>query len=90
MAELNPYQAPQAQPDPSRMPRRRPLATLLRAAAVVAGFTLLADPFLAAAARSPVRIGAKFLGAGLMFAAFVPFGRLDPPADGRGTTVEEL
>ncbi len=90
MAEISPYQAPEARPDPADRPARSPLGTLLRAAAVVAGFTLLADPFLAASTETPVRVGAKFLGAGLMFAAFAPFGRPDKVRADPGTAAEEL
>ncbi len=90
MAEPNPYQAPEARPDPADRPARSPLATLLRAVAVVAGFALLADPFLAAGASSPIRIGAKFLGAALMFAAFYPFGRPSRVGADLESTAEDL
>ena len=75
MPEINPYQPPEAQPEPTTRSARSPLATLLRALAVVAGFTLLADPFPASVVDNRFRVAAKFLGAALMLAAFVPFGR---------------
>lgn len=78
MPETNPYAPPAARPEPRPRPgRRRPLATLARVAAVVAGFSLLADSsHLAPNPTLPAgRVAAKALGAVLLAVAFFPVGR---------------
>ena len=75
MTDPNPYAPPLGRPEPSPGPRRRsPIPTVLRAAAVLAGFTLIAGPTRPAPdARRPAgQVAAKGLGVILLIGAFLP------------------
>jgi len=91
MPDLNPYAPPVARPEPG--PRRRtPLATLLRAAAVVAGFSLLAGPTRPAPDLPQPRgqVAARVAGALLLVSAFFPLGRRRMTAEEGDPPPEEL
>ena len=77
MTPSNPYAPPESSFDPGdRPPRRRPQATLLRAAAVVCGFGLLASPSRPApnVAMRQGQVAAKVCGGILLVGAFFPLG----------------
>ncbi len=90
MAEFNPYQPPGAGGEADARSTRWPLAIILRALAVVAGFALLADPFPASVVDRRIRVGAKVGGTFLLMLAFIPYGRRAPAEEDPGSGVEEL